>query len=78
MNLFRQNDGAEWKPTQEEIQWMDQRVRAVQTNPSGFISKNFGKNVPEGMHDPRQIAQHLKSTGQLNQSQMQMLRRFGM
>lgn len=81
MDLFKNqgnNQGGQpWRPTQDDIRFMDAKIREVQQNPRGFIGDAFGKDVPQGMNDPRQIVQHLKQSGQLNNRQLQALRRFG-
>ena len=40
----------------------------MQNNPVGFLSRRF--NIPQGMNDPNGILQHLLSSGQVSQAQV--------
>lgn len=55
-----------------------QMMMQLRSNPAAVL-KQRGMNVPDGMSDPRQIVQHLISSGQVSnnalQAAMQMMGR---
>lgn len=55
-----------------------QMMMQLRSNPAAVL-KQRGMNVPDGMSDPRQIVQHLISSGQVSnnaiQAAMQMIGR---
>ena len=54
-----------------------QMLHDLQANPAGFMSQ-AGYSVPAGMHDPRQIVDHLMQSGQLPQTRLtKALQLFG-
>lgn len=46
-----------------------QMLPGIKQNPAGILGQN-GFNIPGGMNNPNQILQHLISSGQLNQNQL--------
>ena len=47
-----------------------QALQQLKADPCAFL-KQSGYNVPDGMNNPQQIAQHLIQSGQITQARMQ-------
>ena len=52
-----------------------QAMTQLRANPSAML-KNAGLNIPSGMNDPRQIVNHLISSGQVPQSRLTQILQF--
>lgn len=52
-----------------------QAMAQLRANPAAML-KNAGLNIPSGMNDPRQIVNHLVSSGQVPQSRLTQLLQF--
>lgn len=65
-NLFNQQQPAQGQMAMPQNQQLIQQIRAnprayvgqIKQDPAGFL-RQFGINIPDGMTDPGQIAQHL-------------------
>lgn len=72
MSLF---DSLASKPQQPQPMNPMQKLQELKQNPAN-VMKQAGFNVPEDMHDPNQIIQHLLQSGQVTQSRIAQARQM--